>query len=345
MWQLTKHGSVYRCYLSCHSPPCSSGNTTYHLHGNGRRCGGSSGLLVKQAEAFTQQLVTFTRWPLTDSVRGFAVKTTSSAITPQELLTISLSAEDSLYNAAPWAKPDFDTTAHHAGCRVWNDCHCCLFMEHGHTDGRGQEKQGSTQKWLVLYCSHRDTKENLWRMNNSKPCCSRFCLWQRLRSSSFYLIPLFIHGNSQSRGSAHIFFHHYFVCVTWRNAAPLSWNSVLPVRAEEVLSWARPEGRKGQYMQETDNSSRVVKFNTHQTSTEIHAVYTSTLNKEDKAFRWCEWWCTVGFVFLHKSAWRCVINFESRLNCGLRCHSEHRQHSRCLFFIRVSISIGGNLRK
>lgn len=139
--KLTKHGSVYRCYLSCHSLPCSSGNTTYHLHSNGRRCGGSSGLLVKQAEAFTPASSS----QLQDDhsqIQSVALplKTTRSAIRPQELLTISLSAEDSLYNAAPWAKPDFDTAAHHTGCCVRNDCHCCLFMEHGHTDG--QEKQG-----------------------------------------------------------------------------------------------------------------------------------------------------------------------------------------------------------
>lgn len=328
MWQFTKHGSVYRCYLSCHSPPCSSGNTTYHLHSNGRRRGGSSGLLVKQAQTFTRQLATFTRWPLTDSVRGFAVKTTSSAITPQELLTISLSAEDSLYNAAPWAKPDFDTVAHHAGCCVWNDCHCCLFMEHG----GGQEKQGSTKKWLVLYCSDRETQRKTHgELIILNPAALTFACDRGWGLPAFIWYHYLSTVTAKAWAVDTLFFPSLFcVCVTWRNAAPLSWNSVLPVRAE-VLSWARPEGRKGQYMQETDNSSRVVKFNTHQTSTEIHAVYTRSLNKEDNAFRWCEWWCTVG-LFLHKSAWRCIINSEARLNCGSRCHSAHRQHGRCLFF-------------
>lgn len=142
MRQLTKHGSVYRRYLSCHSPPCSSGNTTYHLHNNGRRCGGSSGLLVKQARHLPGSSSQLQDDHSQIQYVALPLKTTSSAIRPQELLTISLSAEDSLYNAAPWAKPDFDTAAHHAGCCVRHDCHCCLFMEHGHTDGRGQEKQG-----------------------------------------------------------------------------------------------------------------------------------------------------------------------------------------------------------
>ncbi len=42
-------------------PVFRPGYTTYHLHGDGSRSNGSSGLLVKQAEAFQQQLFHISR--------------------------------------------------------------------------------------------------------------------------------------------------------------------------------------------------------------------------------------------------------------------------------------------